>query len=115
MSIRSLSRLGEDQAAVLAAYRARNRDGDVRPAADGAHVVATVGKVTSVVTSDPSYGAHLVVASQEFSGTPPSASDAPKPSLRAYPTPNRVVTDYAVNEYVQLAVARGALLALKLG
>ncbi|MEE9293506.1 MAG: hypothetical protein V3W34_00875 [Phycisphaerae bacterium] len=115
MSIRSRSRLGDDQAALLAAYRSRTGVAQVGPAADEVEVVSTMGKVTSVVTSDPDYGAHLVVASQEFAGTPPSASDAPKPSLRAYPTPNRVVTDYAVDEYVQLATARGALLAVKLG
>ena len=64
---------------------------------------------------DPTYGAHLVVQPQVFSGTPPVASAAVKPEVRAYPTPNNVVTDYAVNEFVVLVTARGALLAVKVG
>ena len=77
--------------------------------------MSLIGKVTSVVTSDPTYGAHLVIEPQAFSGTPPAASAASQPSLRGYPTPDRVVTDYVVNEYVSVRTARGALLALKLG
>ncbi len=115
MGIRTLSRLRADQAALLADYRARHEDGGGISGAEEVAAVATMAKVSSVVTSDPTYGAHLVVDAQEFSGTPRVPSAAAKPSLRAYPTPNRVVTDYAVNEYVQLQTARGALLAVKLG
>lgn len=115
MGIRTLSQLRVDQAALLEEYRGRNVEAVGPSSVEEIEAVTTFAKVSSVVTSDPTYGAHLVVDLQEFSGTPRVPAAASKPSLRAYPTPNRVVTDYAVNEYVVLQTARGALVAVKLG
>ena len=115
MGIRSLSQLRADQAALLAEYRGRNARAVETLGVEKSETVTTIAKVSSVVTSDPTYGAHLVVNLQEFSGTPRVAGAASKPSLRAYPTPNRVVADYAADEFVVLQTARGALLAVKLG
>ena len=117
MSVRSLERLRADQAAILDAHRRREAalPGAAVPAAAALDQVTTIGQVTTVVTSDPTYGAHLVVQPQAFSGTPPSPGAAAQATVRAYPTPNRVVGDYSVNEYVSLLVTRGALLAVKLG
>ncbi len=114
MSVRSIEQLREDQAALLAEYRGRLGGGVAAPSSAGVDVVATIAKVTSIVTSDPTYGAHLVVQSQAFAGSPPTASAAAKPTVRVYATPNRVVTDYSVGEFVLLQTARGALLAMKL-
>ncbi len=114
MSIRSRRQLRDDQAALLAEYRARNAESATASGAEEIAVVATVAKVASIVTSDPTYGPHLTANLQEFTGTPPSPADASKPILRVYPTPNHVVLDYSVDEYVLLLTARGALLAAKL-
>ncbi len=115
MSVRSLGALREDQAALLSEYRGRDRNGVASSGAEEIELVAAYAKVTTVVTSDGTYGAHLVVTPQEFAGTPPGAQDASKPTRRAYPTPNRVVADYTVGEFVLLHSARGALVGMKLG
>lgn len=120
MAIRSLDELRADQAQLLEEYRASlpstsTTDGMMisdRSRTDA--LVVTVGKVTQVVTSDPTLGAHLVCQPQEFDGVPPMASAAPRPTMVAYPTPNRVVTDYAVDDFVELTPTRGALLAAAL-
>ncbi len=117
MSIRSIEQLRVNQSAILDDYRARRSAVAATGASgvsSGVETVATLGRVTGVVTVDATYGPHLTVAVQEFAGTPPFASDAAKPIQRANPTPNHVVADYAVNEFVELLPARGALLASKL-
>lgn len=115
MSVRSLERLRRDQSALLAEYRAGDVGGEVSATSSEVDVVATLGKVTGRVTSDPIYGAHLVVTLQEFGGTPPVAQAASKPTQRVYPAPNHVVGDYSLNEFVLLVTARGALLGMKIG
>ena len=122
VAVRALDRLKEEQEALLDEYRAREglsaKDQSplsVAGSPEGSARVSVIGKVTEVVTSDPEYGAHLVATVQEFSGTPPSPSDAAMAPLRVYPSPNRVVGDYAVDEYVVVAWVRGAVLAVKLG
>ena len=115
MAIRTREQLDQDQAALLAEYRAGLSADSSAPSAGEAEAVALIGKVTSVVTSDPTYGAHLVVQSQAFVGTPPVAAAAAKPTVRVYATPNRAVTDYAVGEFVHLLTCRGAVLAAKMG
>ncbi len=121
MAIRSLAELRADQARLLEAYRSSLQVTDDSasmatrdPGRVGA-AVQTVGKVTAVVTSDATYGAHLVCQPQVFDGVPPVAVDAAKPTAVAYPTPNRVVGDYAVGDFVLLTPTRGALLAAVLG
>jgi len=117
MGIRTRDELRRDQAGILEAYRARRAETDVVEASggDGGVVAGTIGKVTSVVTSDPTLGAHLVVQPQVFSGAPATASDASRPVVITYPTPNHVVGDYSVDECVRLLTVRGAVLAGKLG
>jgi hypothetical protein len=73
------------------------------------------GRVTEVVSSDPQYGAHLVVQPQRFTGVPPVVQDAEAAAVRCYPAPNRAVGDYAVDEYVKVTAARGAFVADKSG
>ncbi len=117
MSIRSIEQLRVNQSAIMGEYRSRRSEAAVTGAgrvSAGVDTVATLGRVTGVVTVDATYGPHLTVAVQVFGGTPPLASDAAKPIQRAYPTPNHAVADYAVNEFVELLPARGALLATKL-
>ena len=115
MGIRTREELHEDQAGLLAEYRAGLGAESMTEGAVAAEAAALIGRVTSVVTSDPTYGAHLVVEPQVFTGTPPAASAASQAPVRAYPTPERVVTDYSVDEYVSVVTVRGGLLALKLG
>ncbi len=119
MAVRTLTKLKEDQGALLSAHRSRltgNVAGEVLQlggSPEGRPTVSVIAKVSTVVAGDPTYGPHLVVQIQEFSGTPPVASAASIADLRAYPTPGRVVGDYSVNEYVSLLTVRGALLAAK--
>lgn len=120
MAVRTLTKLKEDQVALLSAHRSRLTDNATGEALqlggspEGRSTVSVIAKVATVVASDPTYGPHLVVQIQEFSGTPTVASAANIADLRAYPTPNHVVGDYSVNEYISLLTVRGALLAAKL-
>jgi hypothetical protein len=115
MAVRPLEVLRREQAEM--ADRMRAAAGESPPPAplsERSDAVATVGRVAEVVASDAVYGAHLVVQPQVFSGAPATASDAATPTMRAYPTPNHVVGEYAVDEYVQLLTCRGAVVGLKL-
>ena len=76
--------------------------------------LAVYGRVSSVVSSDPDYGPHLVVVRQKWSGTPPTVSDESSPEVRCYPTPNHTVSDYSVNDYVRIEAAHGAMVAERL-
>ncbi len=72
------------------------------------------GRVTSVVTSDPEHGPHVMVRRQVWTGAPPVVSDGAGADVRCYPTPDRAVTDYAVDEYVRVVASAGARVAEKL-
>ena len=117
MPIRSRKQLQLDQAEVLAEYRrARSEAADElgqMPVSGGSAAAGAWGRVSEVVTSDANYGPHLAVQPQAFSGLPRVASDAPVAAVRCYPVPDRVVGDYAVDEYVKIISARGALIADK--
>ncbi len=115
MGIRGRVELRRVQAGVLEAYRAARGANVAVTVAEDQPVAATLGKVNAVVASDPELGAHLVVAAQHFSGKPPVATAAARVAQVAYPTPNRVVGDYAVGEFVELVTVRGALMAVKMG
>jgi len=112
--VRSAETLRRDQAAILESYREElspplplaERAGSVLPT-----VAVVYGRVSSVVTTDPTYGPHLMVVRQVWSGVPPTVSDGDAVAVRCYPTPNHVVGDYSVNDYVRVVSARGALLA----
>lgn len=110
--IRTPENLRRDQAEILSSYRqqiASQGTAAVLPQPGGIVTPDVYGRVDTVVTSDPDYGPHLVVVRQEWSGTPPTVSDSSAPSVRCYPTPNNVVTDYSVNDYVRIIAARGAM------
>ena len=114
MMIRSEETLRRDQAEILSSFRDESAvRGDVvqLPRPGGSVALAVYGRVDSVVTSDPDHGAHLMVVRQAWSGTPPMVSDTSGGNIRCYPSPNRVVTDYAVNDYVRIMVAHGAMVA----
>ncbi len=106
MAIRSRQQRKEDAERILAEYRARltGATGEDREEPSLAMPTSVLGKVTQVVSSDPTYGPHLVVQPQEYTGTPPSAADSIANTLRCYPTPNHVVGNYAVDEFVSIQI-----------
>ena len=109
--------LRRDQAAILSAYRdeqVARESVAILPRPGTMTASALYGRVSSVVTSDPTYGPHLVVVRQDWSGTPPTVSDASGATVRCYPTPNHTVSSYSVNETIRITAARGAMLAEKL-
>jgi hypothetical protein len=112
--IRSAETLRRDQAEIMASLRAdlARRGAVVQlPRPGGAMSLAVYGRVSSVVTSDPDRGPHLMVTRQAWSGTPPTVSDSSGPDVRCYPCPNHVVGDYAINDDVRIMVAHGAMVA----
>lgn len=74
-----------------------------------------LARVTQVVTSDPTYGPHLLAVPQILSGTPPTPADRDVSAGRVYPTPNRSVSDYSVDEYVAVWKIDAVWLAARLG
>ena len=119
MAIRSREQRKVDAERILAEYRARLRGsaGEDREEPSLAMPTSVLGKITQVVGSDPTYGPHLVVQPQEYTGTPPTTTDSIANTLRCDPTPNNVVADYAVNEFVaiQILAQSDAYVAAKLG
>ncbi len=116
MPVRSREQLRRDQHQLLAEYRRlrRQRESVAQLPTHGAVAsVVLYGRVTQVVSSDPTFGAHLVVAPQDVSGTPPVFSDSTAASVRCYPAPNHVVGDYTVNEKIKVLTVRGAFIADK--
>ncbi len=118
MAIRSREQRQEDAERILSEYRARfssSTDQD-REEPSPAMPASVLGKITLVVSSDATYGPHLVIQPQEYTGLPPSVSDSIDSTLRCYPTPNHVVGDYAVNEFVaiQILAQSDAYVATKL-
>ena len=112
--LRSLNDLQRAQAAILADYRDRTSEPASlavlpRPGIALAHGV--YGRVDAVVTSDPDYGAHLLVVRRQWTGTPPTAENSQAASIRCYPLPNHTVDNYSVNEYVRIVAAHGAMIA----
>ncbi len=118
MAIRSREQRKEDAERILAEYRERlsGSAGEDREEPSQAMPTSLLGKITQVVSSDATYGPHLVVQPQEYTGTPPAAADSIANTLRCYPTPNHAVGDYAVNEYVsiQILAQSDAYVAVKL-
>ena len=106
MAIRSREQRKEDAERILTEYRARlsSAAGEDREEPSPAMPTSVLGKITQVVGSDPTYGPHLVVQPQEYTGAPPTTADSIANPIRCYPTPNHVVADYAVNEYVSIQI-----------
>ena len=116
MAIRTRDALRRDQQQLLGEYRRlRQRGGSVAqlPTPGSSTTVFLYGRVSQVVSSDPTYGPHLVVVPQDVAGTPPVFADSTAASLRCYPPPNHVVGDYSVNEQVKVLAVRGAFIADK--
>lgn len=115
--IRDMDKLLRDQSAILSAYR-EQRGGRaevaVLPRPGGSIALAVYGRVCAVVESDPDHSSHLLVVRQRWGGVPPTVSDASDSATRCYPTPNRAVDDYTVDEYVRMVAAHGAMVAEKL-
>ncbi len=112
--IRSIEQLQRDQAAILASYRddPANRETIVSlPRPGGVTAIAVYARVSAVIASDPTYGPHLMVVRQKWTGTPPMLVDAPVPESRCYPSPNHAVTAYTVGQVVRLVAAHGAMIA----
>ncbi len=106
MASRSREQRKEDAERILTEYRARlsSAAGEDREEPSLAMPASVLGKITQVVGSDPTYGPHLVIQPQEYTGTPPSASDSIANTVRCYPTSNHVVGDYAVDEFVSIQI-----------
>ncbi len=106
MAIRSREQRQEDAERILSEYRASlsGSAGEDREEPSLAMPTSVLGKITLVVASDATYGPHLVVQPQEYTGAPPSASNSIANTLRCYPTPNHVVADYAVNDFVSIQI-----------
>ncbi len=119
MAIRSREQRKEDAERILAEYRARltGAAGEDREEPSLARPTSVLGKITQVVASDPTYGPHLVVQPQAYTGAPPATADSIANTVRCYPTPNHVVADYAVDEFVsiQILAQSDAYVAMKLG
>ena len=118
MAIRSRAQRKEDAERILTEYRARLSGTAVEDREEPSLAMPTsvLGKVTQVVGSDPTFGPHLVVQPQEYTGAPPATADSIANTIRCYPTPNHVVGDYAVNEFVaiQILAQSDAYVAVKL-
>ena len=120
MAVRPKEQRAEDAEQILADYLAGAAGGAAGEGSENLSVAmptSVLGKITQVVGSDPTYGPHVVVQPQEFVGTPPAAADSVANTIRCYPTPNHVVGDYAVDEFVsiQILADSDAYLAVKLG
>jgi hypothetical protein len=119
MAIRSREQRKEDAERILEEYRARlsGAAGEDREEPPLAMPSSVLGKIAQVVASDPTYGPHLVAQPQEYTGTPPTTADSIANTVRCYPTPNHVVGDYAVDEFVssQILAQSDAHVAAKLG
>lgn len=112
--IRPAETLKRDQSDILASYR--DEKGAVAapttlPRPGLASTLGVYGRVSSVVVSDETYGPHLLIARQQWTGTPPTASDAPTPEIVCYPGPNHEIGDYSTGDYVRIVVAHGAMIA----
>ena len=119
MAIRSRQQRQEDAERILTDYLTGTKGGagEDEQEPSPAMPASVLGKVTQVVGSDPTYGPHLVVQPQQYTGAPPTTADSIANTIRCYPTPNHVVGDYAVDEYVsiQILAQSDAYVAIKLG
>ena len=113
MTVRTIDDLRRDQAELLGAYRDQLGGAGAGGAASRALPRAALqwGRVTQVVTSDETYGPHLVVQGYTYTGSPPVASASAAATLRCYPAPGKAISDYTVNDYVRLTPTAGAVIA----
>ena len=114
MSVRSLSRLHQDQAALLAEYRSRGEPEEPARTAESVAPVTTIGRITGMVYYHPTIGPHVLVRPYTYTGTPPYPLPTDLPEQIARPTPNNTVFAYSIDEYVEIRTVRGARMAVKL-
>jgi hypothetical protein len=55
-----------------------------------------------------------MVQPQAVSGLPPTTASAAASVMRCFPSPGKLVADYAVDEFVRLVPAAGAVIAERL-
>jgi hypothetical protein len=117
MNVRRLSELKRTQAQMLEGLRA-DRALAFEAAGDSFDFAMSsglaVGRVDSVVASDPEFGPHLIVAKQRVTGVPPSFADDTIASQTYYPAPGKVVDDYFADEFVLCCLMDGARIALRM-
>jgi hypothetical protein len=116
--IRDMEKLRRNQAEVMDSYKEeaeRSNQPAMLPRPGNVVSVVTFGRVTEVVSTDTTFGPHLLVVRQQWNGTPPAASDSTMPCVRCYPSPNHTTGDYGVNEYVRISTVHGAKIAEKPG
>jgi hypothetical protein len=113
MSVRSLSRLHRDQAALLAEYRLGSDAEEPARTAESVAPVTTFGRVTAMVYYDPVHGPHVRVKPYVYAGSPAYPAPTELPDQIARPTPNRTVFNYTLDEFVEIRTVRGARLAVK--
>ncbi len=115
MSVRTLSQLRSDQAAMLTEIRSeRAKESSLEMTAETPAPVVTFGRVVGIVYFDPVLGSHLRVKPYEYVGTPPVATPTTIPEVKAYPTPNYSIFNYSINEWSLLNTTRGAVMADKM-
>jgi len=112
---RSLDVLRRDQEAILEGYRT-SQSTALATLADQRVVDAltagsySFGRVAQVVTSDETYGPHVWVVRQVWSGTPPVPTDAVLDQSRGYPLPGVDVTSFTTDQLVRMNYVSGAIL-----
>ncbi len=113
MALRSLEQLKHDQAAILEAHLRRTTKTTARIASFAPPQGRLQwGRVVEIVLSDDDHGPHLVVQGLVFSGSPPALATAAADTFRCYPAPGLFVTDYQIDDYVQLRPSETAVVAL---
>jgi hypothetical protein len=118
MAVRPIAQLRREQQEMLDALREMETEAStatIETSPESGEPTYRLARVTQVVTSDPTYGPHLLVVPQILSGTPPTPSDRDVSAGRAYPTPNRSVSDYSADEYVAVWKIDAVWLAARLG
>lgn len=111
----TLLRHGEEVLAQSRQDGSGSGDVAVLPRPGGVSAVGSIGRVLQANATDPEHGPHLVARLQTFEGSPPVPQDVPDADVVCYPSPNRSVGDFVLGEFVQLVVAQGAVLGMKLG
>lgn len=115
--MRTIEELQRDQAEVLRQYlgeRTAKEAVALLPRPGGGVAPVVYGRVAEKVSADGTHGPHLVVVRQAWSGVPPVRSDGSGEPWRCYPSPDRTVDDYAVDEVVRVAATYGAMIAERL-
>lgn len=102
----------------MQAYREDRNRVRLSAARSGEGLVAggsAFGRVVEVVPADATYGPHLKVMRQDWTGVPPVPSDGGFGPSRCYPPPGGAVSSFSVGQYVRMTVVGGAVIAEEIG